>query len=67
MNEKTIEVIFSDEKVKSAFWKQGSAGSAGHDLCALTKREIVLKPTESILVSTGVKVWLRNPELCGFV
>lgn len=67
MNEKAIEVIFADEKVKSAFWKQGSTGSAGHDLCALTRREIVLKPNESILVSTGVKVWLRNPELCGFV
>lgn len=67
MNEKSIEVIFSDEKVRSAFWKQGSAGSAGHDLCALTRREIVLKPNESILISTGVRVWLRNPELCGFV
>lgn len=67
MNEKSIEVIFSDEKVRSAFWKQGSVGSAGHDLCAVTKREIVLKPNESILISTGVRVWLRNPELCGFV
>lgn len=67
MNEETIEVIFSDEKVRSAFWKQGSVGSAGHDLCAVTKREIVLKPNESILVSTGVKIWLRDPELCGFV
>lgn len=67
MNNEAIEVIFADEKVRGAFWKQGSVGSAGHDLCALTRREIVLKPNESILISTGVRVWLRNPELCGFV
>lgn len=67
MNNESIEVIFADEKVRGAFWKQGSAGSAGHDLCALIKNPVTLKPNESILISTGVRVWLRDPELCGFV
>lgn len=67
MNNESIEVIFADEKVRGAFWKQGSVGSAGHDLCALIKNPVTLKPNESILISTGVRVWLRDPELCGFV
>lgn len=62
-----MEVIFANDKIKDIFFKRGSVGSAGHDLCAYIKNPITLKPNESILISTGVKLWLKNPELCGFV
>ena len=56
------EVIFSDEKVSSIFVKH-SPGAAGYDLCAFIKNPISIKPSESILISTGVRLWLKNPAL----
>lgn len=56
------EVIFSDEKVSSVFVKH-SPGAAGYDLCAFIKNPISIKPNESILISTGVRLWLKNPAL----
>lgn len=56
------EIIFSDEKVSSIFVKH-SPGAAGYDLCAFIKNPISIKPNESILISTGVRLWLKNPAL----
>lgn len=61
-NDLKPHIIFADGKISNNFCRY-SVGSAGFDLCAYIESPITLKPNESVLVSTGVRVWLRNPLL----
>lgn len=61
-NDLKPHIIFANGKISNNFCRY-SVGSAGFDLCAYIESPITLKPNESVLVSTGVRVWLRNPLL----
>lgn len=59
-----VEVIYANERVQAAF-NRHSKGSAGYDLCINSDRPITIKPGKDLLISTGIRIWLRNPRLVG--
>ena len=42
-------------------------GDGGFDLQAAIEATLTIPPMQSAIVSTGLKVWLENPKLVGFI
>ena len=44
-----------------------STGSAGLDLRAMLEKPLVIKPGETILIPTGISIYIEDPNLCATI
>lgn len=44
-----------------------STGSAGLDLRAMLDKPLVIKPGETILIPTGISIYIEDPNLCATI
>jgi dUTP pyrophosphatase len=58
---KKLQVRILDERMRGMLPHYASAGSAGLDLRACVENELVLKPSESKLVSSGISIYIGDP------
>jgi len=56
-----LQVRILDERMRGMLPHYASAGAAGLDLRACIEREMVLKPGESQLVSSGISIHIADP------
>lgn len=58
-----------DERARELYGKfeTSTPGSAGFDLRAMFEGEVTLSPGETILISTGISIWIKDPNLVGMV
>jgi dUTP pyrophosphatase len=64
---RTLEVKILDERIRSMLPHYASAGAAGLDLRACVEKELVLKPGESQLVSSGIAIHIGDPGYAAVV
>lgn len=62
-----IQVKIIDEKMRMLLPNYATHGSAGLDLRACIDEQIILKPGQTILVPTGIAIYIENSELCGMI
>jgi dUTP pyrophosphatase len=64
-----IELQILDHRIGNEFKfpQYETAGSAGIDLCACIDRELVIKPNESILINTGLAIFIKDPSICSTI
>jgi dUTP pyrophosphatase len=62
-----LEVKILDDRIRSLLPHYASAGSAGLDLRACIERELILKPGESELVSSGIAIHIGDPGYAALV
>jgi len=56
-----LQVKILDERMRSMLPRYASAGAAGLDLRACLDQDLVLKPGDSQLVSTGIAIHIGDP------
>ena len=44
-----------------------SSGSAGVDLRAMIPEALVVKPNQTVLIPTGISIFIDNPDLCATI
>jgi dUTP pyrophosphatase len=64
---KKLAVKILDERIRAMLPQYASAGSAGLDLRACLEKELVLKPGESQLVSSGIAIHVGDPGYAAIV
>ena len=64
---KKLEVKILDERIRGMLPHYASAGSAGLDLRACLSSELILKPGESSLVSSGIAIHVGDPGYAAIV
>lgn len=62
-----VKVIYLSEEIRERGLKYADPGSAAFDLRANTPEAIVVPAGETILVGTGVKLWVEHPGYAGFI
>tara|TARA_R110001592_G_scaffold295763_1_gene566078 strand:- start:15745 stop:16206 length:462 start_codon:yes stop_codon:yes gene_type:complete len=64
MTNKTVQVKILDPRLGKtiALPEYATEGSAGLDLRACLEQKTILSPGETILISTGLSVYIGNPE-----
>jgi dUTP pyrophosphatase len=45
----------------------GRPGDAGYDLQAMIEEPIEIRPTESVLIPTGVAIYIEDPNIVGLI
>jgi len=64
---KKLAVKILDERIRGMLPHYGSAGAAGLDLRACIEKAVVLKPGESLLVSSGIAIHIGDPRYAAMV
>ena len=57
-----IDVKILNPKIKHHLPNYGSIGSAGLDLRACIEEELIIQPNETILIPTGLAIYIQNPD-----
>ncbi len=65
----SIQVQILDHRIGSEFKfpKYETSGSAGIDLCACIDADMTIEPGESILINTGIAIFINDPGTCATV
>jgi len=64
---KKLAVKILDERIRGMLPHYASAGAAGLDLRACIEKAVVLKPGESLLVSSGIAIHIGDPAYAAVV
>lgn len=69
MNNRPVKVIFTNEKIAEHGITYATPGSAAFDLRAVLENDepLVIEPGQSVLVKTGMRVWLEDPRLAAHI
>lgn len=62
-----VQVKIIDEKMRTQLPHYATNGSAGLDLRACIKEMQIVKPNETILVPTGLAIYIEDQKLCGMI
>jgi len=62
-----LAVKILDERIRGMLPHYASAGAAGLDLRACIEKAVVLKPGESLLVSSGIAIHIGDPAYAAVV
>lgn len=62
-----VQVKIIDEKIRTQLPHYATDGSAGLDLRACIEEMQIVKPNETILVPTGIAIYIEDPKLCGMI
>lgn len=64
-----IKMKILDPRIGSDFPlpSHASGGSAGVDLRAMIPEALVVKPNQTVLIPTGISIFIDNPDLCATI
>lgn len=64
-----IKMKILDPRIGSDFPlpSHASCGSAGVDLRAMIPEALVVKPNQTVLIPTGISIFIDNPDLCATI
>lgn len=63
-----VDIIVRDKRIKEAGGlSYGTPGSAGLDLRAAISEPVVLRPGESVLIDTGISVYVKDPNYASVI
>lgn len=64
-----IKMKILDPRIGSDFPlpSHASSGSAGVDLRAMIPEALVVKPNQTVLIPTGISIFIENPDLCATI
>jgi dUTP pyrophosphatase len=65
----SIALQILDHRIGSEFKfpQYETPGSAGIDLCACIDKELTITPNESILINTGLAIYIKDPSICATI
>jgi dUTP pyrophosphatase len=64
---KTIDVKILDPRMKDQMPAYGTPGSAGLDLRACIDAPLTLEPGQTVLVPTGLAIYIGDPGYCAMI
>ena len=69
MNSNTIDYKILDKRLGTSFSmpKFASSGSAGIDLVACIDSDLIIKPGDVSLISTGLAIYIKDPLVAGLI
>jgi dUTP pyrophosphatase len=67
MTNHTLQVKIMDERMRHALPQYATAGSAGLDLRACIDTAIDISPGQTVLIPTGIAIYIENPSLCAMI
>lgn len=62
-----IKIKIIDNKIQDYLPKYATEGSAGLDLRACIDNTMQIFPGQTVLIPTGLAIYIENPELCAMV
>jgi len=62
-----LQVKILDERMRSQLPQYATAGSAGLDLRACLEAAIDIAPGQTVLVPTGISIYINDPRYCAMI
>ncbi len=62
-----VKVKILDDRLKESLPSYATAGSAGLDLRAAIQEPLTIEPGNTILIKTGMAIWLNDPHYCAMI
>lgn len=62
-----LQVKIIDERMRSQLPQYATSGSAGLDLRACLDQTINIAPGETVLVPTGIAIYINDPQYCAMI
>lgn len=62
-----IQVKIMDDRIKGSLPEYATVGSAGLDLRACIDQDMLLHPGETVLIPTGIAIYIADKNLCGMI
>jgi len=62
-----LQVKIMDERMRSQLPQYATAGSAGLDLRACLEEAIDIAPGQTVLVPTGISIYINDPRYCAMI
>ena len=62
-----LQVKIMDEQMRSQLPQYATAGSAGLDLRACLEEAIDIAPGQTVLVPTGISIYINDPRYCAMI
>ncbi len=62
-----LQVKIIDERMRSQLPQYATAGSAGLDLRACLEEPIDIAPGQTVLVPTGIAIYINDPRYCAMI
>lgn len=62
-----LQVKIMDERMRSQLPQYATAGSAGLDLRACLEVAIDIDPGQTVLVPTGISIYINDPRYCAMI
>jgi len=62
-----LQVKIMDERMRSQLPQYATAGSAGLDLRACLEEAIDIAPGQTLLVPTGISIYINDPRYCAMI
>jgi dUTP pyrophosphatase len=62
-----IQVKIINEKMSDMLPKYATSGSAGLDLRAAIEEALIIKPNSTVLVPTGIAIYIADNRYCGMI
>lgn len=63
----SIKLRVLDERIKDLLPAYGTPGSAAFDLRACVTEDLTIEPNQTILIPTGVSIFIEDPKLAGMI
>lgn len=63
-HKKTKKIKKKEKVVLDGFYNRATNGSAGYDLYNMTEKNIIIKPGETVVINTNVKITSCSKNLC---
>jgi dUTP pyrophosphatase len=67
MLDNIIQLKIINQKMGDILPKYATTGSAGLDLKACIDNDITILPNETILIPTGIAIYIKNNNYCGMI
>ena len=62
-----LQVKIIDERMRSQLPQYATSGSAGLDLRACLDQAIDIAPGQTVLVPTGIAIYINDPQYCAMI
>ncbi|MBQ8829654.1 MAG: dUTP diphosphatase [Burkholderiaceae bacterium] len=62
-----VKVKILDDRLKESLPSYATTGSAGLDLRAAIQEPLTIEPGKTVLIKTGMAIWLNDPHYCAMI
>lgn len=62
-----VKVKILDDRLKESLPSYATTGSAGLDLRAAIQDPLTIEPGKTVLIKTGMAIWLNDPHYCAMI